>query len=166
MTESRSISAKKYPYVIVFSFMTNELSLSGAPLLLYARIFGFWAADKDFYESKANTARILGTDVRTVFRARKSLLQRNLIVEHERDDLKANCKAYSINEKKLPDDLWEIDDEVMAKDHGNLPYDTLPYGDMSQEKPSGYDNLSPPPMADCHPIRKENNKHFNMKGGP
>lgn len=73
--------AEPTSFVVVYRFMWDYLGLSGIPLLLYARIFGFCRGpEKCFYESKSNTAAFLGVSERTVFRAMATLTKANLIV--------------------------------------------------------------------------------------
>lgn len=69
-------------YVKVYRFMTEGMRLTGAPLLVYARIFGFCKnAGGTYYESKPNMARFLGISERQAFRAVAYLIDRGLIVE-------------------------------------------------------------------------------------
>ena len=69
-------------YVRVYRFMTEGMGLRGTELLVYARIFGFCRHyGATFYESKANTARMVGASERQVHRAVNSLIGKGLIVE-------------------------------------------------------------------------------------
>ena len=43
-------------FVTVWDFMGQELGLKGVDLVVYARIFGFHQADRDYYESKHSAA--------------------------------------------------------------------------------------------------------------
>lgn len=51
-------------FIIVREFMTRGLGLSGLPLLVYARIYGFCGSGSPYYESKAHLGKILGADTR------------------------------------------------------------------------------------------------------
>ena len=67
-------------FVVVHRFMIEELGLSGAALLVYARIYGFCrAGNRDFYESKPKTAEFLGLSERTVFHSIRELTAKGLI---------------------------------------------------------------------------------------
>lgn len=69
-------------FVVVYRFMWDYLGLSGIPLLLYARIFGFCRGPEGcFYESRPNTAAFLGVSERTVYRAMATLTTSDLVVE-------------------------------------------------------------------------------------
>ena len=61
--------------------MMADLGLSGLPLLVYARIFGFCDAGCGYFESKGGLARFLNVQERSVHRAIRDLLDRGLIEE-------------------------------------------------------------------------------------
>ncbi len=74
--------AEPTSFVVVYRFMWDYLGLTGIPLLLYARIFGFCRGPEGcFYESRPNTAAYLGVSERTVFRAMATLTKSGLVVE-------------------------------------------------------------------------------------
>lgn len=68
-------------FTAVRHFMMADLGLSGLPLLVYARIFGFCDGGCDYFESKGNLARFLNVQERSAHRAIRDLLDRGLIEE-------------------------------------------------------------------------------------
>lgn len=56
-------------FATVRHFMMADLGLSGLPLLVYARIFGFCDAGCGYFESKGGLARFLNVQERSVHRA-------------------------------------------------------------------------------------------------
>lgn len=52
-------------FTAVRHFMMADLGLSGLPLLVYARIFGFCDGGCDYFESKGNLARFLNVQERS-----------------------------------------------------------------------------------------------------
>ena len=68
-------------FTAVRHFMMADLGLSGLPLLVYARIFGFCDAGCDYFESKGGLARFLNVQERSAHRAISDLLDRGLIEE-------------------------------------------------------------------------------------
>lgn len=68
-------------FTAVRHFMMADLGLSGLPLLVYARIFGFCDAGCGYFESKGGLARFLNVQERSVRRAIRDLLDRGLIEE-------------------------------------------------------------------------------------
>lgn len=63
-------------FTAVRHFMMADLGLSGLPLLVYARIFGFCDGGCDYFESKGNLARFLNVQERSAHRAIRDLLDR------------------------------------------------------------------------------------------
>lgn len=55
--------------------MMADLGLSGLPLLVYARIFGFCDAGCGYFESKGGLARFLNVQERSAYRAIRDLLE-------------------------------------------------------------------------------------------
>ena len=81
-------------FTTVRHFMMADLGLSGLPLLVYARIFGFCDAGCGYFESKGGLARFLNVQERSVHRAIRDLLEpdRVLILDSVLDDtLKLNA---------------------------------------------------------------------------
>ena len=68
-------------FATVRHFMMADLGLSGLPLLVYARIFGFCDAGCGYFESKGGLARFLNVQERSVHRAIRNLLDQGLIEE-------------------------------------------------------------------------------------
>ena len=56
-------------FTTVRHFMMADLGLSGLPLLVYARIFGFCDAGCGYFESKGGLARFLNVQERSAYRA-------------------------------------------------------------------------------------------------
>lgn len=63
-------------FTAVRHFMMADLGLSGLPLLVYARIFGFCDGGCDYFESKGGLARFLNVQERSAHRAIRDLLDR------------------------------------------------------------------------------------------
>ena len=68
-------------FTAVRHFMMADLGLSGLPLLVYARIFGFCDAGCGYFESKGGLARFLNVQERSAYRAIRDLLEQGLIEE-------------------------------------------------------------------------------------
>lgn len=66
-------------FTAVRHFMMADLGLSGLPLLVYARIFGFCDGGCDYFESKGNLARFLNVQERSAHRAIRDLLDRGCV---------------------------------------------------------------------------------------
>ena len=67
-------------FVEVYRFMTEGMGLTGTPLLVYARIFGFCKdTGGSFWESRRGTAEFLGISERQVNRVIAGLESRGLI---------------------------------------------------------------------------------------
>lgn len=74
-------------FIIVREFMTRGLGLTGLPLLVYARIYGFCESGSPYFESKAHLGKILGVDTRSVVRAVRKLEEAGLVFEVGRQEL-------------------------------------------------------------------------------
>lgn len=73
-------SGKAAEYVKVYRFMTEGMGLTGASLLVYARIFGFCKETGGaFWESRRGTAEFLGISERQVNRVMRQLEADGLI---------------------------------------------------------------------------------------
>lgn len=129
-------------FTAVRHFMMADLGLSGLPLLVYARIFGFCNAGCGYFESKGGLARFLNVQERSVHRAIRDLLDRGLIEE---------CG-------------------VQAR-HQTVPHRARKGDEMTgfaankDDEPSGFaartpDEMTGKPLAICHPISKRDNKDF------
>lgn len=154
---------KKDGFVIIREFMWRDLGLSGVPLLVYARAFGFCMnGGGEFYESKARTASFFGVSERTVFRAIRELVGAGLMEEVGTFELGSGrkTKAYRICPAAIPGDA------------ADGPHGSMPCGrDASPDIPpcgraATPDKTSPPALTDCHPIHKKDNKRFRKESRP
>ena len=86
-------------FIIVREFMTRGLGLTGLPLLVYARIYGFCESGSPYFESKAHLGKILGVDTRSVVRAVRKLEEVGLVFEVGRQELSKGreTKVYRID---------------------------------------------------------------------
>ncbi|MBQ9021925.1 MAG: hypothetical protein IJ113_07970 [Eggerthellaceae bacterium] len=148
---------KRDGFVVIREFMWRDLGLSGVPLLVFARAHGFCLRGEGlFYESKARTASFFGVSERTVFRAIRELVGLGLIEEVGTFELGSGrrTKAYRICQAALPEEGPEDLDDMMPWEGQIFPDDTTCQTDATP------DTSSYPPMADCHPIHKRDNKNF------
>ena len=152
--------ASPEPYIAVYRFMADDMGLSGLQLLIYARIFGFWASGLDYYESKGSLAAFLGANQRSVFRAMADLCKRGLIedVGEWRSPNGSSTRRYSIAVKALP---------ARIRHHGEMPHPChagIPvaqgHDDSCADEDIGCGGKPASPMAKSHLIRKEENKDF------
>ena len=142
-------------FTAVRHFMMADLGLSGLPLLVYARIFGFCDAGCGYFESMGGLARFLNVQERSVHRAIRDLLDRGLIEEcgmHAPARGHAT-KRYRIVRERLPPG-------ALATPDGSSGF-TARKGD----EPSGFpartpDEMTGKPLTVCHPIRKRDNEDF------
>lgn len=148
------------PYIAVYRFMSDDMGLSGLQLLIYARIYGFWAAGLDYYESKSSLSAFLGANQRSVFRAMADLCKQDLIedVGEFRGPNGSSTRRYSIVASAIP---------ARIKHHGKMPHpchsDTHEadcHDDSCFDDESANGVESETPMAKSHLIRKEENKDF------
>lgn len=146
---------KKGGFVVVHEFMWKDLGLAGVALLVYARVFGFCRhGSGDFYESKAKTAAFFGINERTVFRAMKELIERDLLVEVGTYELGngRRTKAYRVRQAAIP---------AYLRQSGEAPWENAPIsGEATDEPRSTSGVMSASDMAKCHPIHKKDNKAF------
>ncbi len=144
-------------YVAVHGFMMRDLGLSGLPLLVYARIYGFNASGLEFYESKPHLAAFLGTTERSVYRALSDLLGAGLVEERGEHVPRRGhrTKVYGIVADRLPAGapLTRIHDKSSGVPPPT-PGRTSPEGAVFPDVPSGEG------MTRCHPIRKRDNEDF------
>ena len=150
---------KKDGFVVIHEFMWKDLGLSGVALLVFARVFGFCRhGSGDFYESKARTAAFFGVNERTVFRAMKELIERDLLVEVGTYELGSGrkTKAYRVCQAAIPDHV---------RPPGETPWESQPSsGESPEENGSPSGKLPASHLADCHPIQKKDNKAFERIG--
>ena len=98
-------------FIIVREFMTRGLGLTGLPLLVYARIYGFCESGSPYFESKAHLGKILGVDTRSVVRAVRKLEEVGLVFEVGRLEglphrLRGGPKGEGGNRGGRPVDAW------------------------------------------------------------
>lgn len=85
-------------YVVITSWMTQELSLSGNELLIYALIYGFCQdRDSEFYGSRRYIADMLNISLPTVDNVLKSLISKELINKSQIKKNNITINTYSIN---------------------------------------------------------------------
>lgn len=137
--------------------MMKDLGLSGVPLLVFARIYGFNSAGFQFYESKPHLAAFLNVTERSVYRAFSELVGKGLIREDGSHQLteSAETKRYSVvwsavpARARGPDDTDERSPDRMS-----------PPEKMSARRDPGGDEMSGTALTNCQPIRKADNKDF------
>lgn len=142
-------------FTTVRHFMMADLGLSGLPLLVYARIFGFCDAGCDYFESKGGLARFLNVQERSAYRAIRALLEQGLIEEcgvHAPARGHAT-KRYRIVRERLPPGALANPDETSG------------VSARKGDEPSGFaartpDGMTGKPLTICHPISKRDNKDF------
>ena len=86
-------------YVKVYGFMGSVLGLSGLELNIFARIFGFTACGRSFYESRAKTAAVLRQFSSRGHHGGGKVRGQGLIIEEPSDEEAStgNTKAYVVN---------------------------------------------------------------------
>lgn len=138
-------------FIMLHGFMMKGMGLSGVPLLVFARIYGFNSAGLDFYESKPHLASFLNTTERSVYRAFSDLLEKGLIQESgsHRHASGVETKCYSV--------VWSA---IPPRARGPDPDKTSPPEILSVERAQGDDESSVPGLTNCQPIRKADNKDF------
>ena len=153
-------------FTAVRHFMMADLGLSGLPLLVYARIFGFCDAGCGYFESKGGLARFLNVQERSVHRAIRDLLDRGLIEEcgmHAPARGHAT-KRYRIVRERLPPGALATPDGSSSLFAAN-PVISSPFRAGNPDEPSGFaartpDEMTGKPLTICHPISKRDNKDF------
>lgn len=150
-------------FIVLHQFMMKELGLSGVPLLVYARIYGFNSAQLDFYESKAHLAEFLSTTSRSIYRAFNELIGRGLIRDEGfyRHPGGIETKRYSVVWSAIPARARGPDpDKTSSYDEMSPPGETSPPEILSGQTPGNGDEMSGGHLTDCQPIRKADNKDF------
>lgn len=144
-------------YVAVHGFMMQDLGLSGLPLLVYARIYGFNASGLEFYESKAHLAAFLGTTERSVYRALSELLKAGLVEECGEHAPKRGhrTKIYAVAAGALP---ARAPLTRMHENTSGVPPPT--HDETSPSADALHDASSAIGMTRCQPIRKRDNEDF------
>lgn len=138
-------------FIVLHRFMMKELGLSGVPLLVYARIYGFNSANLEFFESKAHLADFLSTTDRSIYRAFKELLGKGLIKDEGpyRHPMGIETKRYSV--------VWSA---VPARARGPDPDKLSSPEILSGQRQVWGDETSGEPLTNCQPIRKVDNEDF------
>lgn len=158
------MSSRGRGYLTLHEFMWKDLGLSGVPLLVYARIYGFsGGASRGFFESRSATAEFLGVSERAVTKAIGLLIARGLIREVGTHRLRSGrcTKVY----RSVP----------VASAGWAAPTVTNCHSGASSERPSG-ERRSPegrptseprggPPMNPVHPIEDRYRKPSDSPEG-
>ena len=95
-------------FVKVYRFMTEGLGLSGADLLVYARVFSLCGAEEGrYYESRDRTARFLSLSVRQVRRSLARLEAAGLVVADGWHEWGRSppTKAYRVDDERVREAL-------------------------------------------------------------
>jgi len=144
-------------FITLHGFMMKGMGLSGVPLLVFARIYGFNSAGLDFYESKPHLANFLNTTERSVYRAFSDLLEKGLIQESgsHRHASGAETKRYSVVWSAIPPRARGPDPDNMSPPDETSPPEILSVGGAQWG-----DESSVPGLTNCQPIRKADNKGF------
>lgn len=149
-------------FTTVRHFMMADLGLSGLPLLVYARIFGFCDAGCGYFESKGGLARFLNVQERSVHRAIRDLLDRGLIEEcgvHAPARGHATKRYRIVRERLPPGALATPDDMPPNKQKGQQglqkirkgrPMDRAGLITLEQARAAGLSFDEPEPRACPH----------------
>lgn len=149
-------------FTAVRHFMMADLGLSGLPLLVYARIFGFCDAGCGYFESKGGLARFLNVQERSVHRAIRDLLDRGLIEEcgvHAPARGHATKRYRIVRERLPPGALASPDDMPPNKQKGQQglqkirkgrPMDRAGLITLEQARAAGLSFDEPEPRACPH----------------
>ncbi len=144
-------------FIIVREFMTRGLGLSGLPLLVYARIYGFCGSGSPYYESKAHLGKILGADTRSIVRAVRKLEEAGLVFEVGRQELSKGreTKIYRIDFAAV-----RRAKEAVGAIEPSAPGET-PTDDLGGRSGSLTHDWTPRrPLASCQLIPKTENKDY------
>jgi len=157
-----------HTFVTVYDFMGQKLGLKGSDLAIYARIFGFHQAGRNFYESKSSTASFFGISDRAVFDAVSRLKARGLI-----DEVAPCPEAMGIGSKcyrpayeplaeagVLPNRSEEASNESVSPPEGTSGEGWGAHEESSDQRPGTSEEGSEPHMNDVHPISKTDNRFF------
>lgn len=157
-----------HTFVTVYDFMGQKLGLKGSDLAIYARIFGFHQAGRNFYESKSSTASFFGISDRAVFDAVSRLKAKGLIDEvapcPEAMEIGSKCyrPAYGplAEAGVLPNRFEEASDEGISPPEGTSGGGWGAHEESSDQRPGMSEESSEPHMNDVHPISKTDNRFF------
>lgn len=156
----RIVARGRGSFLAVYEFMWKDLGLSGVPLLVYARIYGFCKRGGLFFESRAKTADYLDVSERAVIKALNKLVGEGLVIEVGRHTLRngRKTKAFALSTKgSVP--------TVTNCHSGSLP-------DNEQSSPeqssSGTDEMGEPKvgsgMNGIHASKDSKNKRNEREG--
>lgn len=144
-------------FIIVREFMTRGLGLTGLPLLVYARIYGFCESGSPYFESKAHLGKILGVDTRSVVRAVRKLEEAGLVFEVGRQELSKGreTKVYRIDFEAARRAKGAIEGAGQST-HGEMP------SDDRGPRPCRllHDQTPCRPLTPCQLITKTENKDY------
>lgn len=144
-------------FIIVREFMTRGLGLTGLPLLVYARIYGFCESGSPYFESKAHLGKILGVDTRSVVRAVRKLEEVGLVFEVGRQELSKGreTKVYRIDFEAARRAKGAIEGAGQST-HGEMP------SDDRGPRPCRllHDQTPCRPLTPCQLITKTENKDY------
>lgn len=157
-----------HTFVTVYDFMGQKLGLKGSDLAIYARIFGFHQAGRNFYESKSSTASFFGISDRAVFDAVSRLKAKGLIDEvapcPEAMEIGSKCyrPAYGplAEAGVLPNRSEEASDEGVSPPEGTSGEGWGAHEESSDRSPGMSEEGSEPHMNDVHPISKTDNRFY------
>ena len=76
-------------YFIIHRFMTEELGLGGAKLLVYALIYSFTVSEGSFFGSRGYMAEACGASVKTIDRTLRELVKCGLLIKGEATHLES-----------------------------------------------------------------------------
>lgn len=155
-------------FVTVWDFMGQDLGLKGTDLMVYARIFGFHQAGREYFESKHSAAVFFGVSDRAVFDAVARLKAKGLIEEADlcTEAVKIGSKCYKpaygplAEAGVLPQGPEEAADAGASPHEGSSAAGWGASAEAADPDAFSSEEGSEPPLKDVHPIAKANNKFF------
>lgn len=142
-------------FTAVRHFMMTDLGLSGLPLLVYARIFGFCDAGCGYFESKGSLARFLNVQERSAYRAIRDLLEQGLI---EECGVHASARGHPTKRYRIVREM--LPPGALATPDGSSGFPARKGDEMSGFAARTPDEMTGIPLTVCHPIRKRDNEDF------
>ncbi|MGO5413913.1 hypothetical protein [Slackia isoflavoniconvertens] len=156
-----------HTFVVVYDFMAQELHLKGSDLLVYARIFGFHQAGRDYYESKHGLASFFGFSDRTAFESVSRLIERGLIEEVEpcAEAARIGSKCYVPAPEPLDAAITAARTSEEPAEGASAPAETSGAAGSRPEKssegrPFSHEDSAEVNLQELHPIAKANNSFF------
>ncbi|WP_283171490.1 hypothetical protein [Curtanaerobium respiraculi] len=155
-------------FVTVWDFMGQKLGLKGTDLAVYARIFGFHQAGREYFESKHSAAAFFGVSDRAVFDAVARLKAKGLIEETARcaEAVEIGSKCYKpaygplAEAGVLPLRSEEPADAGVPPHEGSSAAGWGASAEAAGPDAASSEEASEPPLKDVHPIAKADNKYF------